>query len=97
MSNPLYGSNSYDSMVGWKKNMSPLKDLGTLSGNITLNAYDMLNNLGIACDPNGSARNATTPTAAELIAASNKEGSSIKKREDTHKMAEANKAFAHFR
>jgi small subunit ribosomal protein S7 len=35
--------------------------------------------------------------AAELIAASNKEGPSIKKREDTHKMAEANKAFAHFR
>ena len=35
--------------------------------------------------------------AAELIAASNKEGGSIKKREDTHKMAEANNAFAHFR
>jgi len=35
--------------------------------------------------------------AAELISASNKEGSSVKKREDTHKMAEANKAFAHFR
>lgn len=35
--------------------------------------------------------------ASELIAASNKEGPSIKKREDTHKMAEANKAFAHFR
>ncbi|MFQ5751036.1 MAG: 30S ribosomal protein S7 [bacterium] len=35
--------------------------------------------------------------ADELIAAANKEGSSIKKREDTHKMAEANKAFAHFR
>lgn len=35
--------------------------------------------------------------ANELIDASNKEGSSIKKREDTHKMAEANKAFAHFR
>ncbi|NOY77633.1 MAG: 30S ribosomal protein S7 [Calditrichaeota bacterium] len=35
--------------------------------------------------------------AAELIAASRKEGASIKKREDTHKMAEANKAFAHFR
>ena len=35
--------------------------------------------------------------ADELIAASNKEGSSMKKREDTHKMAEANKAFAHFR
>lgn len=35
--------------------------------------------------------------AAELAAAANKEGNSIKKREDTHKMAEANKAFAHFR
>ena len=33
----------------------------------------------------------------ELLAAYKKEGSSIKKREDTHKMAEANKAFAHFR
>ncbi len=35
--------------------------------------------------------------AAEILAASKNEGSSIKKREDTHKMAEANKAFAHFR
>jgi small subunit ribosomal protein S7 len=35
--------------------------------------------------------------AAELTAASNGEGASIKKREDTHKMAEANKAFAHFK
>ena len=33
----------------------------------------------------------------ELIAAANNEGSTIKKKEDTHKMAEANKAFAHFR
>lgn len=35
--------------------------------------------------------------AAELILASKNEGPSIKKREDTHKMAEANKAFAHCR
>ncbi len=35
--------------------------------------------------------------AAELIAASKNEGASIKKREDTHKMAEANKDFAHLR
>ena len=35
--------------------------------------------------------------AAELIAASKREGSAVKKREDTHRMAEANKAFAHFR
>ena len=34
---------------------------------------------------------------AELIDASQNKGSAIKKREDTHKMAEANKAFAHFR
>jgi len=35
--------------------------------------------------------------AAELIDAYNNTGSSIKKKEDTHKMAEANKAFAHYR
>jgi small subunit ribosomal protein S7 len=35
--------------------------------------------------------------AAELVAASNNEGTAIKKKEDTHKMAEANKAFAHFK
>mgnify|MGYP001355250352 CR=1 FL=1 len=33
----------------------------------------------------------------EIMDASQKKGSSIKKREDTHKMAESNKAFAHFR
>jgi small subunit ribosomal protein S7 len=35
--------------------------------------------------------------AAELSSAAKNEGNSVKKREDTHKMAEANKAFAHFR
>ena len=35
--------------------------------------------------------------AAEIIAASRNEGGAVKKREDTHKMAEANKAFAHYR
>lgn len=34
--------------------------------------------------------------AEELIAASNNEGEAIKKKENTHKMADANKAFAHF-
>jgi len=34
--------------------------------------------------------------AEELITASNNEGEAVKKRENTHKMAEANKAFAHF-
>jgi small subunit ribosomal protein S7 len=35
--------------------------------------------------------------AAELLAASRNEGASIKKKDDTHRMAEANKAFAHYR
>jgi small subunit ribosomal protein S7 len=35
--------------------------------------------------------------AAEVMAAAKGEGSAVKKREDTHKMAEANKAFSHFR
>ena len=35
--------------------------------------------------------------AGELIAASQGEGSSMKKKEDTHRMAEANRAFAHYR
>ena len=35
--------------------------------------------------------------AKELIDASNNTGASVKKKEDTHKMAEANKAFAHYR
>ncbi len=35
--------------------------------------------------------------AGELLDAANNRGSSVKKKEDTHKMAEANKAFAHYR
>jgi len=35
--------------------------------------------------------------AAELIEAANSRGAAVKKKEDTHKMAEANKAFAHYR
>ena len=35
--------------------------------------------------------------ASELLDAYNNNGQSVKRREDTHKMAEANKAFAHFR
>ena len=35
--------------------------------------------------------------AAEFLAAANNDGAAVKKKEDTHKMAEANKAFSHFR
>ena len=46
---------------------------------------------------NRSGKSMTDKLAAELMDAYNKEGGAIKKREDTHRMAEANKAFAHFR
>ena len=45
---------------------------------------------------NGKGKPMHLKLADELIAASKNEGSAIKKKEDTHKMAEANKAFAHF-
>jgi small subunit ribosomal protein S7 len=39
----------------------------------------------------------TERLAGELMDASNNRGSAVKKREDTHRMAEANKAFSHYR
>ena len=45
---------------------------------------------------NKSGTNMANRIASEIIAASNNEGNAIKKKEDTHRMAEANKAFAHF-
>jgi small subunit ribosomal protein S7 len=42
-------------------------------------------------------RTFTERLAAEILDASAGQGSAVKKREDTHKMAEANKAFAHYR
>jgi small subunit ribosomal protein S7 len=44
-----------------------------------------------------SGRNMAARLAGELLDAAKNEGSAVKKREDTHKMAEANQAFAHFR
>jgi small subunit ribosomal protein S7 len=44
-----------------------------------------------------SGRSMAEKLAAEIIDATKGEGSSVKKKQDTHKMAEANKAFAHFR
>jgi small subunit ribosomal protein S7 len=46
---------------------------------------------------NRSEKSMAAKLAGELLDAANKRGSSIKKKEDTHKMADANKAFAHFR
>ncbi len=44
-----------------------------------------------------SEKSMTARLAGELMDASNERGSAFKKREDTHKMAEANKAFSHYR
>jgi small subunit ribosomal protein S7 len=44
-----------------------------------------------------SGRDMAVRLAGELMDAARNEGNTIKKRDDTHKMAEANKAFAHFR
>ncbi|MBW7882356.1 MAG: 30S ribosomal protein S7 [Caldilineaceae bacterium] len=44
-----------------------------------------------------SGRNMAQRLAGELLDAARNEGATIKKREDTHRMAEANQAFAHFR
>jgi small subunit ribosomal protein S7 len=46
---------------------------------------------------NRSGRNMATRLANELLDAARSEGATVKRREDTHRMAEANQAFAHFR
>jgi small subunit ribosomal protein S7 len=44
-----------------------------------------------------SGKSMSDKLAAEIVAAYNEEGGAFKKKEDTHRMAEANRAFAHFR
>jgi small subunit ribosomal protein S7 len=44
-----------------------------------------------------SGRSMADKLSAEIIAAFNEEGGAYKRKEDTHRMAEANRAFAHFR
>ena len=51
----------------------------------------------ISAAANRSGRPMAEKLAIELIAAANGDGGAIKKKDDTHRMAEANKAFAHFR
>ena len=47
--------------------------------------------------PRGDGKTMQEKLANELLDASNLRGGAVKKREDTHRMAEANKAFAHYR
>ncbi|HHU64065.1 MAG TPA: 30S ribosomal protein S7 [Clostridiales bacterium] len=51
----------------------------------------------VAYSKNRNERTMSARLAAEIMDAANNTGLSVKKREDTHKMAEANKAFAHYR
>ena len=51
----------------------------------------------VAATRKRSEREMSKKRAAELMDAYNNTGASVKKKEDTHRMAEANKAFAHFR
>jgi small subunit ribosomal protein S7 len=46
---------------------------------------------------NRTGKSMSEKLASEIVAAYNSEGGAYKKKEDTHRMAEANKAFAHFR
>jgi len=51
----------------------------------------------VASTRNRSGRSMAEKLAAELMDAANNTGTTVKKREDTHRMAEANRAFAHYR
>ena len=51
----------------------------------------------IMCARKRSGKSMAEKLAAEVVAAAKGEGATIKKKEDVHKMAEANKAFAHFK
>ena len=51
----------------------------------------------IKASNNSSGKPMAEKLASELISAANGDGNAIKKKEDTHRMADANKAFAHFR
>jgi small subunit ribosomal protein S7 len=51
----------------------------------------------IASARNRSGRSMSEKLAAELMDAANGQGATIRKRDETHKMAESNRAFAHYR
>ena len=51
----------------------------------------------ISCSKSRKGQTMADRLAAELFAAANNDGAAVKKKEDTHRMAEANKAFSHFR
>src|SRR3954462_649611 len=51
----------------------------------------------ITFSPDRNEKSMPEKLAAEIIAASKGEGNAVKKKEDTHRMADANKAFAHYR
>ena len=71
----------------------------TFEANFNLNdeLYSQKKLIELSGGQDGILSSLTEKLYAEIIDASQNKGSAIKKREDTHKMAESNKAFAHFR
>ena len=67
---------------------------GSAAGSADLAGHALAHRWPRATGPSGAW---TRSWPAELMDAANNRGSAVKKREDTHKMAEANKAFAHYR
>ena len=59
--------------------------------------YGAINALGYATEEDNVIKVVDNKLANELLDALSNKGSAVKKREDTHRMAEANKAFSHYK
>ena len=74
-----------------------LASTGILRVGINMSNFLLINGKDQDGLPDGVSPGIGKRLAKELMDAANNTGASVKKKEDTHKMAEANKAFAHYR
>ena len=86
----------HDVMVTRFVNNLMLQGKKSIAYSIFYDAIDMVGNMIIFARKR-SGHSMAEKLAAEIIAAYNCEGAAFKRKEDMHRMAEANKAFAHFR
>ena len=84
-------------IVKEKTGNDPLEMFEKAMENIMPNLECKTRRVGTAYSRARGEKTMSARLAAEIIDATNGVGGSVKKREDTHKMAEANKAFAHYR